>query len=100
VNRTLQLSINRLPVRPERHPTPMHILLVDHDRSSRVLVQATLVAAPQHEVTAAKNEASALKMLNDPELAFDVVMLDLFPNDPSGFELLRTIRSAAWRRPL
>ncbi len=68
-----------------------HILVVDDDRSTRLLMQAVL-EAERYTVTLAANGLEALDVLEKQHV--DLIVLDVMMPQMDGYEFTRTLRSA------
>jgi DNA-binding response OmpR family regulator len=68
-----------------------HILVVDDDRSTRLLMQA-LLEAERYTVTLAANGLEALDALEKHHI--DLVVLDVMMPQMDGYEFTRTLRAA------
>lgn len=68
-----------------------HILVVDDDRSTRLLMQA-LLEAERYTVTLASNGLEALDALEKHHI--DLVVLDVMMPQMDGYEFTRTLRAA------
>ena len=80
----------------ETEPLPGRVLVVDDEVGVREFLAVCLSRAGHH-VTAAKSGADALRLLNDEELDFDVVVTDLTMPGVPGMEVLRHARALAVR---
>lgn len=69
-------------------PLPGRVLVVDDEPGMREFLGVCLSRAGHH-VTTAKSGADALRMLNDDDLGFDVVVTDLTMPGVPGMEVLR-----------
>jgi CheY-like chemotaxis protein len=83
---------------PNVAPTPepegkdgRHVLVVDDDADTRLLLRAVL-ERKEFRVSEAPDGQKALEMVSGPE-AFDLVTLDLSMPEMSGIEVLKSIRS-------
>jgi two-component system response regulator PilR (NtrC family) len=80
----------------ETEPLQGRVLVVDDELGVREFLAVCLSRAGHH-VTAAKSGADALRLLNDEEQDFDVVVTDLTMPGVPGMEVLRHARALAMR---
>ncbi|KAL6762430.1 CheY-like superfamily [Haematococcus lacustris] len=74
-------------------PSTVHILLVDDERLSRVVV-ANLLRKCSYKVTVAEGGSEALQLLQDkPPGTFHLVLTDVMMPQVGGLDLLRYVRS-------
>jgi two-component system response regulator PilR (NtrC family) len=76
----------------ETEPLPGRVLVVDDEVGMREVLSVCMSRAGHH-VTAAKSGADALRLLNDEEQDFDVVITDLTMPGVPGMEVLRHARA-------
>ena len=67
-----------------------HILVVDDDKSTRLLMQ-TILEAERYTVSLAANGLEALRVLEDQHI--DLVVLDVMMPQMDGYEFTRTLRA-------
>jgi two-component system, sensor histidine kinase and response regulator len=87
-------EINTSETHSMPHSLPTHdkksILLID-DSLDLLLVNQTILEMAGYEVTIASSGSQALSVLKNSE--FDLVVLDLYLDDMTGFEVMAKIRS-------
>ena len=74
-----------------------HILVVDDDKHTRMLLSAILKNA-NYTVTAAADGREALKILSEEHI--DLVVLDIMMPQMDGYEFTRTLRSCGCNLPI
>jgi CheY-like chemotaxis protein len=71
----------------------VNILIVEDEATSREILLNILDSEGKHSIMSASDGDTALKLLEDPENAFDVVFLDLHLPTISGLDLLERVRA-------
>lgn len=71
----------------------MNILIVEDEATSREILLSILESEGKHSIMSAADGDAALKLLEDPKNAFDVVFLDLLLPTISGLDLLERVRA-------
>ena len=74
-----------------------HILVVDDDKNTRLLMQAIL-EAERYRVTLAANGLEALELLEKTHV--DLIVLDVMMPGMDGYEFTRTLRAAQSDLPI
>lgn len=78
----------------------MDILMVDDDAVARVLLHRILTDQPAYFVTVAENANSALRILENPALHFDVAIIDIVMPDHDAFWLVEELRGLSYRNSM
>lgn len=81
----------KLEERAKKSP-PLKVLVVDDDPSTLHLLKTALTAIDNYDVTTANSAHKAIDLLEDAEVPFDCLLLDIQMPETDGIVLLRGIR--------